>query len=106
MPIKHRIQRVRPASADELTRMLIQEWQHPKDTGQPTIIIEGQEGQPQHIYVIWDEWANLNQADRSEIIMDVIEHLAGDSRIRDISLVTVAMGLTSEEAERMGICAA
>jgi len=103
MPIKHRLQRTLPPSATELTRMLITEWQHPKSEGQPLIVIEGQRDQPTHIYVIWDEWRDLNQTQRSESIMDAVEHLAGDARIPDLSLVTVAMGLTVEEARRMGI---
>ncbi len=103
MPIKHRLQRTLPPSATELTRMLIGEWQNPKSEGQPLIVIEGGKDQPTHIYVIWDEWRDLNQTQRSEVIMDVVEHLAGDARIRDRSLVTVAMGLTAQEAKRMGI---
>ena len=38
--------------------------------------------------------------------MDVVEHVAGKHRIPDVSLVTVAMGLTKEEARRMHIEAA
>ena len=103
MPIKHRLQRTLPASATELTRMLMDEWRNPKAKGQPLIVIEGQKGQPTHIYVIWDKWRDLDQLDRSEIIMDVVENLGGDKVLPDISLITVAMGLTSEEAKRMRI---
>jgi hypothetical protein len=106
MPIKHRLQRTAPASAAELTRMLMNEWSKPKKEGQPVIVLEGGKGQPQHIYVIWDQWQALDQTQRSEIIMDVVEHLGGKHAIPDLSLVTVAMGLTSEEAKRMGIEAA
>jgi hypothetical protein len=83
--------------------MLMREWTRPKQTGQPVIVLEGEENEPQHIYVVWDEWEGLDQKDRSEIIMDVAEHLSGDKALPDLSLVTVAMGLTTEEAERMGI---
>lgn len=95
--------RTRPESADELTRLLHQEWTAPKRSGQPLIIIEGQAREPLHIYVIWDKWGELNQTERSEIIMDVVDHLAGDQRLPGDSPVTVAMGLTVEEARRMGI---
>ena len=54
MPIKHRLERQRPANAAELTRMLSAEWVKPKDAGEPLIVIEGRKRQPQHIYVIWD----------------------------------------------------
>lgn len=106
MPVKKRLQKTRPANASELTRLLIEEWQRPRESGQPLIVIEGDDAQPRHIYVIWDEWRDLNQTDRSEIIMDVVENLTGPHAINDLSLVTVAMGLTAEEANRMGINAA
>jgi hypothetical protein len=106
MPIKHRLDRQRPPNATELTRMLSEEWANPKEAGEPLIVIEGRKREPQHIYVIWDAWGDLNQTERSEIIMDVVEHVAGKHRIPDASLVTVAMGLTKEEARRMHIEAA
>jgi hypothetical protein len=86
--------------------MLIDEWTHPKNKGEPLIVIEGQQGQPTHIYVIWDAWGDLDLTERSEIIMDVVEHLPGKHRLPDTSLVTVAMGLTKKEARRMHIRAA
>jgi len=67
------------------------------------IIIEGKLREPQHIYVVWDEWQELTQTERSEIIMDVVDNLAGEDRLPENSPVTVAMGLTAEEAKRMGI---
>lgn len=103
MPIKHRLQRTLPSSATELAHVLMKEWTEPKEEGQPVIVLEGDEGQPQHIYVIWDEWQGLDQRQRSEIIMDVAENLSGGRVVPGLSLVTVAMGLTSEEAKRMGI---
>jgi hypothetical protein len=84
----------------------MKEWERPKKEGQPVIVLEGGKGQPRHIYVIWDEWRGLDQRQRSEVIMDVVEHLTGRHALRDLSLVTVAMGLTAEEAKRMGINAA
>ena len=106
MPIKKRLQRTLPSSAAELARQLMNEWTKPKKEGQPVIVLEGGTRQPQHIYVIWDEWKELDQTQRSEIIMDVAEHLSGKHAFRDLSLITVAMGLTTEEAKRMGIEAA
>jgi hypothetical protein len=82
------------------------EWTKPKKEGQPLIVLEGGKRQPQHIFVIWDEWKGLDQRQRSEVIMDVVEHLSGKHAFRDLSLVTVAMGLTAEEAKRLGIEAA
>lgn len=103
MPVKRRLERTLPENATELTRLLHDEWTAPKKTGQPLIIVEGESGEPIHIYVVWDKWANLNQIERSEIIMDVVDHLAGAQRLPANSPVTVAMGLTTEEAKRMRI---
>ena len=103
MPVKRRLRRTQPANASELTRLLHNEWTKPKKSGQPLIIIEGNKNEPLHIYVIWDKWGELTQTERSEIIMDVVDNLAGDDRLPVDSPVTVAMGLTKEEAKRMGI---
>lgn len=103
MPVKRRLVRTRPANADELTRLLHGEWTKPRRSGQPLIIIEGKAREPYHIYVVWDAWRELNQTERSEIIMDVVENLAGEDCLPTSSPVTVAMGLTTEEAKRMGI---
>ena len=103
MPVKRRLQRTQSADALELTRLLHNEWTKPKKSGQPLIIVEGSKNEPLHIYVIWNKWAELTQAERSEIIMDVVDNLAGKNTLPANSPVTVAMGLTTEEAERMGI---
>jgi hypothetical protein len=64
----------------------------------------GRTGKPKHIHVISDEWADLNQTARSEMIMDVVENLAGDRRVEEP--VTVAMGLTTKGAHQLGMEAA
>ena len=83
--------------------MLHNEWTKPKKRGQPLIISEGTKNEPVHLYVIWDKWGELSQTERLEIIMDVMDNLTGKDRLPDDSPVTVAMGLTTEEAKRMGI---
>ena len=55
---------------------------------------------PLHLYVIWDEWEDLPQQDRSEIIMDAYE---ATHATPDIVRVTLAMGLTKSEARKMGL---
>ncbi len=79
------------------------EWTKPKKNGQPIIIVEGDENEPIHIYVIWDRWGEQDQTERSEIIMDVVDNLVGEDRLPVDSPVTVAMGLTKQEAKRLGI---
>jgi len=88
--------------AEELRKRLFQEWQNPVDAhSEPVIIEEGRTGnRPTKIFVIWSEWAELNQQERSEIIMDAFEEFRG---VADSLRVTVAMGLTQQEADRMKI---
>ena len=103
MPVKKRLQRTLPANADELARLLHNEWTRPNKSGQPLIIVEGKKSEPLHIYVIWDRWRKLTQTERSEIITDVADNLTGSHRLPADSPITVAMGLTTDEARRMGI---
>jgi hypothetical protein len=51
-----------------------------------------------HVVVIWDAWIDLSPAERSKNIIDAY---AKAKRVRGAT-ITVAMGLTSEEALRMG----
>lgn len=88
--------------ADDLRRRLIEEWEHPPQDAPAPLIIEEEAtpDRPTHLYVIWDDWSDLNQQKRSEIIMDAYEHVRDPAK----SLrVTVAMGLTRQEAQRMKI---
>ncbi len=102
MPIrKRRIPTPHPKAEDLLNRLL-QEWENPDSTLTEPVIIEenGTQDRPIKIFVVWSEWAELNQQERSEIIMDAFEKLRSPQQ----SLrVTVAMGLTQDEAARMGI---
>ena len=85
-----------------LEGQLHQEWNEPQPgTIEPVIIEESERQQsPSQLYVIWNEWKGMSQYDRSKIILNVYESLRG----RDAALnVTLAMGVTPEEAERMGI---
>ena len=86
----------------EMEEKLVQEWQHPQTEGaEPIIILEAERQMTStHVYVIWREWNDMSMRDRSKIILNAYEKVAG----RNLSLnVTVAMGLTPEEAQRMGI---
>ena len=68
---------------------------------QPIIVEESTgQGQPVHVYVVWDDWAPLGSIERSEVIMDAYEQVQGRA---GASNVTVAMGLTPVEADRLGI---
>lgn len=102
MPLRKRVERSIPAAAAQLEDELLQEWRHPDDSHEEPVIIEenGQPDRPVRLYVIWNAWGALSQIERSELIMDVYEKLRGEP---EALRVTVAMGLTPDEAERLGI---
>jgi len=102
MPVKDMIQRAPTPAVTELTRLIVEEWQHPTDrSDQPIVLLDrGAPGGAWHVFVVWDRWVGLEQLQRSEAIMDAAEAVLG----KDEALkVTVAMGLTKEEAGRLNI---
>lgn len=100
MPLKN-ITSSRPPEAEQLLAALVAEWREPKETGQPVILLEEKSpGGSVHVIVVWDQWGELTQQERSEVVMDACEEVQG----ADTALaVTVAMGLTPTEADRMHI---
>jgi len=101
MPLKRMPPPSTGPAAEELARRLAEEWQQPKEAGQPIIVVRpGRRGGGTQIVVVWDDWGDLPQQDRSEIIMDVFEQIHSDEEILD---VIMAMGLTVREADRMEI---
>ena len=102
MPVKKLIRSGPTPAARALLNRLVDEWQHPDPNATQPIIIEesGGQNQPTHIYVVWDDWASLGSIERSEVIMDAYEEVRGRGGAIN---VTVAMGLTPAEADRLGI---
>ncbi len=102
MPVKKLVRSGPSPAAQGLYDRLVQEWRHPDAAAHQPIILEetAGAGQPVHIYVVWDDWAGLGSIDRSEVVMDAYEEVHGKAHSAN---VTVAMGLTPAEAERLGI---
>ena len=75
---------------------------NPDPAAAQPVIIEESAGtsQPVHVYVIWDDWPPLGSIERSEVIMDAYEQVHGRGQTAN---VTVALGLTPAEADRLGI---
>ena len=84
---------------DALQQRLAEEFQHPADEYSPPFINIERPGNRTHLLVVWDDWQNLNQQDRSSLIMRAYEAAEGVEAATDVS---VAMGLTEAEAERLG----
>jgi hypothetical protein len=99
MPVKPLHPRKSSAAGQELKRLLVQEWRENNATGQPVILIEDT-GRATHVFVVWDQWSALTREERSEVIMEAYEEVVGLDKSFN---VTVALGLTPVEAERMNI---
>ena len=92
--------------SSELTEILKNEWLNPQSGLAEPIVIEEESPQTQtlRLYVVWSKWAALSQQQRSEIVMDAFSLVATkENRPQDVARVTIAMGLTREDAERMQI---
>lgn len=80
---------------------LMAEWQRPGPAdGAPIIIVEG-EKDPRagiHVLVIWDAWTDLHREKRGELVMDAY---AATTTAANVLRVTLALGLTTAEAEEM-----
>ena len=88
------------AEHDDLVQDLLDEWTAPNPDAAEPIILEDfdRQGEIVHVYVAWDRWAQVEPAERSEIIMDAAEHrLSPDKLLR----ITAAMGVTLAEGRRM-----
>jgi hypothetical protein len=66
----------------------------------PVVLLENRIAQTKsvHLVVIWDAWKDLSPTDRSKVILDA----SARAKRAPGATITVAMGLTSEEALRMG----
>lgn len=84
---------------DALQQRLAEEFQHPADEYSPPFINIERPGNRTHLLVVWDDWQNLNQQDRSSLIMRAYEAAEGTEAANEVS---VAMGLTEAEAVRLG----
>jgi hypothetical protein len=102
MPLRHKLKTRFDPAIDALRQRLIDEWRNPQEQVPAPVIIEeaGTQNRPTRLYVIWDDWTDLDQEERSEIIMDAYETVRGADKALQ---VTVAMGLTRREADRMKI---
>ncbi|MDQ3081488.1 MAG: hypothetical protein M3R07_04660 [Gemmatimonadota bacterium] len=102
MPVKQMGQRQPSPAAAALRERLVAEWRHPDENATQPIILEERGGanQPLHVYVVWDAWADLSGIERSELIVEAFEERYGAQQALN---VTVAMGLTMSEADRLGI---
>jgi hypothetical protein len=102
MPVRQLAPKKPPAKASQLVSRLVSEWAHPDSSAAQPIILEEREGvnRPVHVYVVWDDWADLTAVERSEVVMEAFIQRYGQEESLN---VTVAMGLTPSEADNLQI---
>ncbi len=87
----------------QLLQSLVEEFRHYDDPDQeyhqPLVSVD-RPGNRTHLLVIWDAWRNLSQQERSQLVMDAYTSAHGETAVLDVS---VAMGLTQDEATQLGI---
>lgn len=100
MPVRQ-ITPTRSRDHDALVGELAAEWMTPSGNPEPIILEErGRDRKLVHVYVVWGKWQHLERIERSEIIMDAAEKKLSPDDVLNIS---IAMGLTPDEAKRMGL---
>ena len=100
MPVRIGLGRPEVEGEQSLREEIKTELLSAKPTGEPVIIIDRPHAGTTHLYVIWSKWGRLEQRVRSRIIFDAFAEAKG---VHDAGEVTVAMGLTPDEAEQLGI---
>jgi hypothetical protein len=94
---------VAPGS-DELVAILVSELRQSVTSDQPVhqpIILENEIGQTHtlHVVVIWQRWQIVPTGQRSGLIIRAYDEAAADRADR----ITIAMGVTTEEAIELGL---
>jgi hypothetical protein len=101
MPVR-RFMPTQSVLQSELIDRLAKEWQFPDPTAIEPVILEEQDkkGDLVHVYVVWSDWAQLDREKRGDIIMDAAEQVKTPEQVLNI---TIAMGLTPDEADRFDL---
>ena len=101
MPVKPLVQK-RSSDYDQLVDELYAEWARPNSTVSEPVILEekSRSGKLVHLYVVWSKWSPVDRVERSEIIMDAAQKKLSTD---DLLEITIAMGLTPDEAKNMGL---
>ena len=101
MPVRRITPTLSPTEA-QLVDRLAAEWKSPAAaTVEPVVLEEtDKQGNVVHVYVVWSDWAQLDRVRRGEVIMDAAERVKPTNEVLSI---TIAMGLTPEEADRFNL---
>ena len=103
MPVTRR-QAPLPHSHPELARRLAEELRNPNAAPEPDLpeVTEEEQtfGRGLHVSVIWEQWKAVPREERGAVILDAY-HRAGKEDVA--RRVTLALGLTADEAKSLGL---
>ena len=103
MPVARVVNEQRKTQQEELLGRLFEEWARPKPEAREPLIIEeapSRGERPNHLYVVWSDWGDSTPIERAKLVLQAYARLRGQDFANS---VTLAMGLTPDEAEKMGI---
>ena len=100
MPVRE-IKPERTIEHDSLVHELGAEWTRPNSAApEPVTYLErAKDGRPERVYVLWNKWTGIEGVERGEIIMEAAESVFG---LDDALSISVVVGMTQPEAQRMG----
>jgi len=103
MPVIRKEKQPESPQHNELVKRLVAELQRNQPAGGPPdapIIVEDVERNNfMRVTVLWDDWKDIAPEARGRIIMDAYEQ----QRPQDVINITMALGSTPNDAERLGI---
>lgn len=93
------------STQEQLTGELSQAFNGKKVTGVRVVDRPIPGSRYRHIIVIWEKWGSISQQDRGRIILDAFKDAHPDEPWRDLE-ITLALGLTNIEAQKLNVKAA
>jgi hypothetical protein len=92
------------AAAEKLVETIKEEMRRPEivpaSEGAPLVLSEDDEGSGYvNYYVIWDDFKSIDHETRTRIVLNAVQA----ERPEDYSRISIALGLTKNQAETMGI---
>ncbi len=104
MPVERRKHARVAEGHDDLKAILVDELVKNSPEGAPDdpyiVIEEIPLSDSLHVAVVWDRWQGVDPEERGRVILEAFGEAMGET---EMLRVTMAMGLTREEAERLNI---
>lgn len=104
MPVEYRRHDRIAHSHGDLKALLAEELRRDSPEGAPEapyiVIEEIPNSGNLHVTVVWDRWQGIDPEERGRVILEAYGEAKGEA---DMHRITMAMGVTREEAQRLNI---